>query len=91
MTRQEIEAAYQVDVHGVIRSPGKFESEPVFAPYFYDALMNGDGEDLNGEDGGIVEFTVTEDDIAQFPELGETRHVRLCENDQGFVSCWQVN
>jgi hypothetical protein len=53
--------------------------------------MNGDGEDLNGEDGGIVEFTVTEDDIAQFPELGETRHVRLCENDQGFVSCWQVN
>lgn len=38
MTRKEIEAAYTV-VNGIIRSPGKFEGEPVWAPYYWEAYL----------------------------------------------------
>jgi hypothetical protein len=87
MTRQEIERDYRVE-GGIIRSPGKFESEPVFAPYFWDVLMNGGADD---DVDGIAVFAVNADDIREFPELEGTASVRIPENDQGFVSCWQEN
>jgi len=46
MTRQQILEQYTIDRHGTIRSPGKFEGEMLYAPYFYDALMDGDGEEV---------------------------------------------
>ena len=42
MTRQEIKNEYDVDKNGIIRSPGKFENEKLYAVYFYDAMLNGD-------------------------------------------------
>lgn len=36
MTRKEIAETYKVDERGVIRSPGKFEGEPIYVPYFWD-------------------------------------------------------
>ena len=44
MTRQDILDEYKVDEHGIIRNPGKFEGEMLYAPYFYDLIMNGDGD-----------------------------------------------
>ena len=45
MTRQDIENAYEVR-DGIICSPGKFEGEAVYAPYFWEAYLNG-GEDID--------------------------------------------
>ena len=82
MTRQEIETTYNVE-NGVIRSPGKFEAEPVYVPYFWDAYMNGGADE---DDGDILTFDVNDEDRAMFPELANVRQVFLWENDSGFVS-----
>lgn len=58
MNREEILKDYTVNAQGVITSPGKFEGEMLYAPYFYDMLLNGDGdpmyadppEDISDED-----------------------------------------
>ena len=81
MTRADIIAEYDVDTHGTIRSPGKFEGEPVYAPYFYDALMNGFADD----DDGVASFNIDANDIKEFPELANVKRLRLWESEQGFV------
>ena len=88
MTRQEIEQSYTTQ-NGAIVSPGKFEGEPIFTPYFWDATMDGsaDHEFYYGE-GGNTEFlvAVTAEDRAMFPELDPTtQYVAISESDQGFV------
>jgi hypothetical protein len=91
MTRAEIHEQYEVDEHGLIRSPGKFEQCPDYAPYFYSWYLEGEGEeceDPNHGDGCLV-FDITEEDVAEFPGYdeiapGETAHLR--EDDNGFVS-----
>lgn len=67
---------------GIIRSPGKFEGEPVYALHFYDALMNGFA-DL--DDGDVATFEVNDDDRKLFPELANVQNVYLWESDQGFI------
>jgi len=83
MTRQEIETSYRVE-NGVIRSPGKFEGEPVYVPYFWQFYLEGGAED---DDGETLTFHVTDEDRAMFPELANVRHVFLWESDDGFVAC----
>lgn len=60
-----------------VTSPGKFEGEPRFVPYFYDFYMDGCGEN----------FVVDKEDVKRFPELasklGET--LTLLFDDNGFV------
>ncbi len=68
--------------NGIIRSPGKFESEPVYAPYFYDSLLNGFADE---DENGVATFIVTDEDRKLFPMLAGTKSVRLWESDQGFV------
>jgi hypothetical protein len=82
MTRKQIESEYKV-INGVIRSLGKFEAEPVYAPYFYDVLLNGGGE-AQDEDG-VVRFEITPEDITMFPELSGYSFALLDEDSQGFV------
>lgn len=67
---------------GIIRSPGKFEGEPTYAPYFYDALLNGFADT---DEGDVATFDVTDDDRALFPELKDVQHVYLWESEQGFI------
>ena len=91
MTREEILSAYKVNEHGMITSPGKFEGEMIYAPYFYELWNEGDGEDIymdNGEDGGEIIFTsfkVSDEDRATFPELEGVEEIRFHESDTGFV------
>ena len=78
MTRKEIEAEYRV-VGGIIRSPGKFESEPVFSPYFYEISMDGCREE------GII--GIESEDILEFPELDGYSRVECWESNDGFFYC----
>ena len=66
----------------VITSPGKFEGEALYVPYFWDLFLNGDGD--SGDEGELI-FTITPEDREQFPELGRRTTVTLIEDDNGFV------
>ena len=67
---------------GIIRSPGKFEGEPMYAPYFYDALLNGFADE---DEDGVATFIITDEDRKLFPMLAEAKSVRLWESEQGFI------
>lgn len=82
MNRQQIEAEYSVDEHGIIRSPGKFEGEMLYVPYFWDAYLNGFADRDNGR---VLGFNVTAKAKAEFPELRKRRTVKLLEDNNGFV------
>lgn len=86
MTREEILKDYKVK-NGTIRSPGKFEGERVYVPYFWDCAMNGCADE---DDGDILTFIITQEDLDEFPELvedkyavGENLYLRV--RDDGFV------
>lgn len=83
MTRAEILKMYDVDEHGVIRSPGKFEGEMLYVPYFWQAYLNGGADN---DDGEYLRFDVNEHDLALYPELEGLVMVVLRENGNGFVS-----
>ena len=84
MTRTEILRQYDVDSAGVIRSPGKFEGEYLYAPYFWDLFLEGCTDE---DDGDVLRFNVTEKDRMEFPELVAVQVVTLTECEQGFVYC----
>jgi hypothetical protein len=75
---------YDVNEYGTIESPGKFESEPIYAPYFWD----GDSTDTVYVDDRAIEFyIVDDDDRAKFPGLLDGVYgIALDETDQGFVN-----
>lgn len=86
MTREEIFRDYKV-VNGAIRSPGKFEGERVYVPYFWELFLDGFAEE---DDGDILTFTITQEDLDEFPELVEDKYavgdeLYLRERDDGFV------
>jgi hypothetical protein len=89
MMRNQIMSEYTV-VDGIIRDPGKFEGEPLFAPDFYESVLDGCGEDLSfSEDGcgeSAVLLQIEPNDRIEFPELGTALYVLVTENEQGFVS-----
>lgn len=81
MTREEILREYEVDANGIIRSLGKFEAEMLYAPYFYQVMLDGGTEQVSGADFVVLDST----DRAQFPELGTAYGIALEESEQGFV------
>jgi hypothetical protein len=82
MTRRDILDQYKVDDRGIIRSPGKFEGEMLYVPYFWDAFLNGCAD---RDDGKVLGFDVTADDKKEFPELKRRRTVKIVEDLNGFV------
>jgi hypothetical protein len=80
--RHKIMANYKVDEHGIIRSPGQFEGEKLYVPYFWEAYLNGCAD---RDDGLVLGFDVNADDLREFPELKGRRTVRLMQSDDGFV------
>ena len=82
MTRQEILRNYAIK-DGRIVSPGKFECERIYVPYFWDAYLNGMAD---RDDGALLGFDITAEDRAEFPEIPKRkRTVRLLQRDDGFV------
>lgn len=73
-----------------VSRPGKFEGEQPWAVYFWEAALDGCGEDVY--DGGTLHslFTVDDDDRKLFPELDGVKRVAVWETDSGFVYCREV-
>ena len=84
MTREESLEGYKVN-NGRIMSPGKFEGEKVYAPYFYDDSLNGLWE-KNRDD--VLYCVPTFEEHKMFPELKGKRFIHITEDDQGFVRVW---
>jgi hypothetical protein len=69
---------------GKIRSPGKFEGECRYVPYFWDVFL--EGGTCTEHDDDVLEFEVdAQEDVGLFPELAGRKAVFLKEDDQGFV------
>jgi hypothetical protein len=81
--RQAILRDYNVDTAGRIRTPGKFEGEKLYVPYYWDAYLDGMAD---RDDGKIIGFNITPEDRALFPEIPKRkRTIRLYQRDDGFV------
>jgi len=79
---------YDVNEHGIITSPGKFEAEPLYVPYFWDiAMVSGEEETVYDDETPISFFIVSDDDRKEFPELDNIYGLALWETDTGFVNC----
>lgn len=85
-----VRADYDHDANGRITQPGKFEGEPIFAPYFWQVGLEGFADSDNGK---VYTFRFVNGctDFALWPELkrwlGRKRTIRLFEDSQGFVYC----
>lgn len=73
-----------------ITQPGKFEGEPVFAPYYWDMGLQGFADSDNGRVYGF-RFVNGGEDFKLWPELkkwlGRKRSLKMWEDSQGFVHC----
>ena len=75
---------YQLNQHKVITSPGKFEDEMYYVPFFYDLYLNGDHTGTTKED--VIYFLLTEDDKKQFIELEDENYFWFYHSEQGFIN-----
>ena len=85
-TKADVEADYEV-VNGRIISPGKFEGEAVYAPYFHQAWMNGD---IDEHDSGVDYIDVNDIDRKAFPELATIQRIAIYEDNNGFVYVYEA-
>lgn len=74
-----------------ITAPGKFEGEPVFAPYYWDLALQGLADADNGK---VFKFRFDGKDGKDTPFaaelkawLGRRRVLCMREDNQGFVHC----
>ncbi len=88
MTRAELEQTYTVQGNRIV-SPGKFEAENIWAPYFWDVAMDGGAEEITTPHNPhpISRMTIEPEDVRQFPELKGFGTVELFEDGNGFVYC----
>lgn len=88
--REQILNDYDVNASGMITSPGKFEGEPIFAPYYWEQAVCIGAHDGETDDGGLV-FYLDADDYAMWPELrawlGDKNTLIVRETGRGFVTC----
>lgn len=85
MKRQDILKEYKIDESGIIKTPGMFEGEMLYVPYFWDAYLNGCAD---RDDGHTLGFDVTAEDKAEFPELKRRKTVKLTQSHDGFI--WEL-
>lgn len=82
--REEAIEGYEIDAHGVIRSPGKFEAEMCYVPYFWE----NDPDPLDWPEGDTSYVTlIGPEDARMWPELANVAALHMQESEQGFVSC----
>jgi hypothetical protein len=96
MTRKEIEQAYSIDYTRIvpaITSPGKFEGEPIFAPYFWDLALEGFAD---ADSGTVFTFRIARNGLDKKDPfikelkqwLGRRTVLKMYEDKQGFVHCF---
>lgn len=73
----------------IIAEPGKFEGETLATPYFYDLMLNGDGDECGD---GWDAFRLEPEDHARFSWLQpDSAWFVLFYSDQGFVDGEEMN
>ena len=84
-TRDDILEHFTIE-DGRIVSPGRFEGQRIYVPYFWDAVQDGwqDDEEYEGDIQTAV-FFITPEDRQQFPELESKLEVRVRQIDDGFI------
>ena len=88
ITRHDIMQDYDVE-NDIIYTPGMFESEFIWSPYWYELTMMGDGEVI---DEGVTLLEITDEDRDEWPELdGDSTHIAVAVSDQGFVSIHELD
>lgn len=83
LTPQQIKEI-RAELDDVVGGPGKFESEPIYAPWFWACGLEG-GADEEFLDKMV--FVVTKDDRILFPELEGVAQLEMYEDGNGFVTC----
>lgn len=76
---------YDVDSHGIIRSPGKFESEAWYAPMVHEWMLEGDFGAHELSDGTIL-YELHAIERETFDLEPEYVGISLYVSDQGFVN-----
>ena len=77
---------YAVDDHRIIREPGPFKDQPIYAPYFWNAYLDGTYDDEYAEnDAHVIVFNVTDDDRYDYPELTSATKVCIWEDARGVL------
>jgi hypothetical protein len=82
MTRNDIIENYTVDEYGIILTAGMFEGEMIYAPYFWDAYLDGMADE---DDGHKLTFYINEQEVVMFPELEGRDRISFYQRDDGFV------
>lgn len=95
-SRQDIIDSYTVR-DSMILDLGQFQGEMLYTPYFYHLMDNGETVFCSCPKHGnscdcvvevdYVEVEITDKDRREFPELAQSRIVRVRIDGQGFVSC----
>lgn len=85
-SRAELEKDYKV-VGGLIKSPGKFESECIFVPFYWKLALEGGAD---SDDGTDFIFNIDASDVEMWPELQNAVRLRLWEDENGFVHSFVV-
>ena len=76
----------------MITSPGKFQNEPIYSPYFYDHADDGEVIATQGDNDAYVSIlTITKEDHEQFPDMLVDPYVIVIETSDGFVHCMQAS
>ena len=81
---------YDVNEYGIITSPGKFEGEMAYVPYFWDLVLEGfSDEEIWDDDLLISRFKIDTDLVSLFPGSltvdDVDKALDLWEDGQGFV------
>lgn len=74
-TRASILEEFKVEREKIV-SPGKYEGEPIYAPYF----------DAKTESRGKGMHTIRDEDRREFPELNDYKTVVVTREDSGHVT-----
>ena len=80
-TLEQIKEEYKVE-NNIIKSPGKFEGEPVYTVYYWDLYLDGGYDELTED---YILYELNEDDYFLFTELTDYSKLYLYELDNGFV------
>ena len=90
ITKEEIIAEFDIK-DGIIQNPGKFEGEPIHTVYYYELMMDGEGEDIYADgvatedaEPEYTQFIVDSDESDMFG-LRIGSEVRVWVDSQGFV------
>lgn len=70
-------------IHNGQFTSGKFNGQPLYAPYFWEQVKQGLADDKYGN---TYVFDITAKDIKQFPGLDRYDVVKLYDDGNGFVT-----